>query len=70
MIGGGSWVFNKKAKRSNDVYARFCLKSQVNTNKIVNQVSFEFSQLGRKKPTEKTTPSNGDGDTIHATIRV
>jgi hypothetical protein len=36
MISGGSWVFNKKAKGSNNVYARFKLKSQVETDKIVN----------------------------------
>ena len=29
MISGGSWVFNKKEKGSNDVYTRFRLKSQV-----------------------------------------
>jgi hypothetical protein len=43
MISRGSWVFNKKAKGSNDVYARFRLKSQVDTKEMVNQVSFEFS---------------------------
>jgi hypothetical protein len=31
MISGGSWVFNKKEKGSSNVYARFCLKSQVPT---------------------------------------
>ncbi len=36
MISGGSWVFNKKDKGSNDVYARFWLKSQVDTEEIVN----------------------------------
>ncbi len=30
VISGGSWVFNQKEKGSNDVYARFRLKSQVN----------------------------------------
>jgi hypothetical protein len=48
MISGGSWVFNKKAKGSNDVYARFRLKSQVDTEEIVNQLSFEFSRLEEK----------------------
>jgi hypothetical protein len=48
MISGGSWVFNKKEKGSNNVYARFRLKSQVNTEEIINQVSFEFSCLGGK----------------------
>jgi hypothetical protein len=36
MISGGSWVFNKKAKGNNNVYARFRLKSQVETDEIVN----------------------------------
>jgi hypothetical protein len=53
MISGGSWVFNKKAKSSNDVYARFRLKSQVNTNEIVNRVSFKFSRLGGKNLKKK-----------------
>jgi hypothetical protein len=53
MISGGSWVFDKKAKGSNEVYARFRLKSQVDTNEIVNQVSFEFSQLGGKNLKKK-----------------
>ncbi len=53
MISGGSWVFNKKAKGNNDVYARFCLKSQVDTDKIVNRVSFEFSWLGGKNLQKK-----------------
>jgi hypothetical protein len=45
---GGSWVFNKKDKGSNDVYARFWLKAQVDTEEIVNRVLFELSCLGRK----------------------
>jgi hypothetical protein len=49
MISGGSWVFNKKKKGSSDVYARFCLKSQVPTKDIINQVSFEFTCLGGAK---------------------
>ncbi len=36
MISGGSWVFNKKEKGSSNVYARFCLKSQVTTEDIIN----------------------------------
>ncbi len=36
MISGGSWVFNKKEKGSNNMYARFCLKSQVPTEEIIN----------------------------------
>jgi hypothetical protein len=53
MISGGSWVFNKKAKGSNDIYARFRLKSQVETGNIVNRVSFEFSHLGGKNLQKK-----------------
>jgi hypothetical protein len=48
MISGGSWVFNKKETGNNDVYGRFCLKSQILTEDIINQVSFEFSRLGGK----------------------
>jgi hypothetical protein len=36
MISGGSWVFNKNEKGSNDKYAQFCLKSQVLTEEIIN----------------------------------
>jgi hypothetical protein len=43
MISGGSWVFNKKEKGNNNVYAQFRLKSQIPTEDIINQVSFEFS---------------------------
>ncbi len=43
MISRGSWVFNKNTKGSNDVYARFRLKSQVDTKEMVNRVSFKFS---------------------------
>ncbi len=48
MVSSGSWVFNKKEKGSNDVYTRSRLKSQVDTEEIINRVSFEFSCLGRK----------------------
>jgi hypothetical protein len=48
MISGSSWVFNKKKKGSNDVYIRFRLKSQVDTEEIINRVSFESSCLGGK----------------------
>jgi hypothetical protein len=48
MISGGSWVFDKKEKGSNDVYACFRLKSQVQAKDIVIRVSFEFNRLGRK----------------------
>jgi hypothetical protein len=53
MISGGSWVFNKKAKGNNSVYARFRIKSQVNTDEIVNRVSLEFSRLGGKNLQKK-----------------
>ncbi len=49
MISGGSWVFNKKEKGSSNVYAQFCLKSQVPTQEIINQVSFEFTRIGEAK---------------------
>jgi hypothetical protein len=48
MISGGSWVFNKKEKGSNDVYGCFRLKSQIQTEDIINRVSFEFSWVGGK----------------------
>jgi hypothetical protein len=48
MISGGSWVFNKKDRGSNDVYGRFRLKSQIPTEDIINRVSFEFSRAGGK----------------------
>ncbi len=54
MINGGSWVFNKKDKGNNDVYAHFCLKSQDVADDIIGQVSFKFTCLGgstiNKKP--------------------
>jgi hypothetical protein len=53
MISGGSWMFNKKKKGRNNLYARFRLKSQVDTKEIVNQVSFEFSCLGGKNLQKK-----------------
>jgi hypothetical protein len=49
MISGGSWVFSKKEKGSNNVYVRFCLKSQTPIKEIINQVSFEFTRLCRMK---------------------
>jgi hypothetical protein len=48
MISGGSWVFNKKEKGSNDIYAHFRLKSQVSVEEFVSRVLFEFNRLGRK----------------------
>jgi hypothetical protein len=63
MISSGSWVFNKKEKGNNDVYTRFMLKSQVDTEEITNCISFEFSCLGGKnlykkqhQATETETP--------------
>ena len=48
MISGGSWVFNKKEKGSNDVYGKFRLKSQIPTEDMISCVSFEFSRVGGK----------------------
>jgi hypothetical protein len=48
MISGGSRVFSKKEKGSNNVYARFKLKSQIQAEDIINQVSCEFSCVGGK----------------------
>jgi hypothetical protein len=48
MISGGSWVFNKKEKGSNNVYSQFRLKSQIPTEDIINRVSFKFSRVGGK----------------------
>jgi hypothetical protein len=53
MISGGIWVFNKKEKGSNNVYARFRLKSQVDNKEIVNQVLFQLSCLGEKNLQKK-----------------
>ncbi len=36
MISGGSWVFSKKEKGSNDVYVQFHLKSQTPIKEIIN----------------------------------
>ncbi len=36
MISGGSWVFNKREKGSNNMYTRFRLKSQADTEEIIN----------------------------------
>jgi hypothetical protein len=47
MLSGGSWVFNKKERgKSNDMYARFHLKSRVPAEDMVSRVSFEFLQMG------------------------
>jgi hypothetical protein len=49
MLSGGSWVFNKKDKGSNDVYARFRLKLTVPVEDMVTRISFEFSCMGGSK---------------------
>jgi hypothetical protein len=49
MLSGGSWVFNKKDKGSNDVYVRFCLKSTVPVEDMVTRISFEFLRMGGSK---------------------
>jgi hypothetical protein len=36
MISGGSWVFNKKESKNNNLYAPFRLKSQIPTKDIIN----------------------------------
>ncbi len=53
MISGGSWVFTKKEKGSNDVYGRFRLKSQIPIEDIINRVSFKFSRVGGKNILKK-----------------
>ncbi len=53
MISGSSLVFNKKEKGSNDVYACFRLKSQVQAEDMVTRLSFEFNRLGRKNLSKK-----------------
>jgi hypothetical protein len=49
MLSGRSWVFNKKDKGSNNVYARFCLKSTVPVEDMVTRISFKFSRMGGYK---------------------
>ncbi len=49
MLSGRSWVFNKKDKGSNDIYARFRLKSTVPAEDMVMRISFEFSRMGGSK---------------------
>ena len=54
MISGGSWVFDRKEKGNDEVYARFRLKSQDMAEEIVNRVSFEFNCLGGSWLSKKT----------------
>ncbi len=49
MLSDGSWVFNKKERGSNDIYARFCLRSQEPVEDMVTRISFEFSRMGKSK---------------------
>jgi hypothetical protein len=49
MLSGGSWVFNRKERGSNDIYARFRLKSRVPVEDMVTRISFEFSRMGGSK---------------------
>jgi hypothetical protein len=49
MLSGGSWVFNKKDRGNNDIYARFCLKSRVPIEDMVTRILFEFSHMGGSK---------------------
>ncbi len=53
MLSGGSWVFNKKDKGSNNVYARFCLKLTVPVEDMVTKISFECSCMGGSKSYKK-----------------
>jgi hypothetical protein len=55
MISGGSWVFNKKEKGSNDVYGRFRLKSQIPTDNIINRVFSNFPEWAAKTSSESST---------------
>jgi hypothetical protein len=48
-LSGGSWVFNKKDKGSNNVYARFHLKSTVPAEGMVTRISFIFLRMGSSK---------------------
>jgi hypothetical protein len=54
MISGGNWVFKKKEKGNGEVFAQFRLKSQEMAKEIINQVSFEFTRLGRLRLGKKT----------------
>jgi hypothetical protein len=49
MLSGGSWVFNKKERGSNNIYARFCLRSRVPVEDMVTRISFEFLCMGGSK---------------------
>ena len=49
MPSGGSWVFNKKDRGNNNVYARFRLKSTVPVEDMVTRISFEFLRMGGSK---------------------
>jgi hypothetical protein len=49
MLSGGSWVFNKEDKGSNNVYAKFCLKLTVPAEDMVTRISFKFLCMGGSK---------------------
>jgi hypothetical protein len=49
MLSGGSWVFNKKDKGSNNVYAKFRLKLTVPAEDMVTRISFKFLRMGSSK---------------------
>ncbi len=49
MLSGGSWVFNKKERGSNDIYARFRLRSRVLVEDMVTRISFQFLHMGGSK---------------------
>ncbi len=67
-MSGGSWVFNKKDKGSNDVYARFCLKLIVPAEDMVTRISFEFLQMGGSKNIQKAESGHGDRNSNDAPI--
>jgi hypothetical protein len=49
LLSGGSWVFNKKDRGNNDIYARFHLKSRVPVEDMVTRILFEFLRMGGSK---------------------
>jgi hypothetical protein len=68
MLSGGSWVFNKKDKGSNDVYARFHLKSTVPVEDMITRISFQFSHMGGSKLYKKAETVYGSRDSNNAAI--
>jgi hypothetical protein len=46
MLSGRSWVFNKKDRGNNNIYASFHLKSRVPVEDMVTRILFKFSRMG------------------------